>query len=175
VRRALAKVYYRYRLHDDAMGTIAESGADGGPVGRVAVRADLWRTQDALAQVLDKVFCRSFAPLAGAIGHDGTGRGRKSNERISIAAPRLMRLGAPLLAPHVGPQFVKFQAASSDADDAAVVQLGTALPDLERQLADRLAVNADQARGRADAHALTEGGDDVDLFFTRQHVHGANP
>jgi hypothetical protein len=71
VRRTLAKVRYRYRLHDDAMSAVAEGVTDRRLVGMVAVSADLRGTQDTLAKVLHEVVRGLRSALAGAIGDDG--------------------------------------------------------------------------------------------------------
>jgi hypothetical protein len=55
------------------------------------------------------------------------------------------------------------------------VELGTAAADLKGELADRLAVDADQARRGTDADTLSEGGDDIDLLVAGENVRGRNP
>ncbi len=54
VRRVLAQIGYGQRLHNDAMGAVAEGVAHGKLVGMEAVSTDLGRSQDAPAEVLDE-------------------------------------------------------------------------------------------------------------------------
>jgi hypothetical protein len=83
-----------------------------------AIRADLRRAQDALANVLDKVICGGPVALADAIGEDGA---------------------ACVLADEC-PELIMLQPAGANADEAAIVQLGAAPADLKGELADRFAV-----------------------------------
>jgi hypothetical protein len=54
-------------------------------------------------------------------------------------------------------------------------KLGAALSDLEGEPGDRLAMRSRHPRNGTLAHALTKGGDDVDLLVSGEGVHGANP
>jgi hypothetical protein len=55
------------------------------------------------------------------------------------------------------------------------VKFGAAPSDARTKTHDRVAVNAGQAFDATDAHALGEGGDDVNLLFAGKVVHGRNP
>jgi hypothetical protein len=73
------------------------------------------------------------------------------------------------------PQLIELEPAGANADHAAIVQLGAAFADLKGKLADGFTVDAGQARRGADADALSERGDDLDLFVAGEDVHGLDP
>lgn len=78
-----SQVGYAVGLYDDAMvGLPIEGVADGVLVGQEAVRADLGRSDHALAKVLHKIIRRLAVALAGAIGEDGLSGGAERNERV---------------------------------------------------------------------------------------------
>ena len=69
------KVGYAVRLYDHAMGSPAIEGvADGVLVGQEAVRADFWRADHALAQILDEQVRILAVAFAGAVADDRLGR-----------------------------------------------------------------------------------------------------
>ncbi len=69
------------------------------------------------------------------------------------------------------PKFVQLESAGADADHAAIMKLGAAFADLECQARHGFAVHASKPRGGTLAGALTESGDDLDLFVARKNVH----
>jgi hypothetical protein len=76
----------------------------------------------------------------------------------------------------VGPQLVALDPLHVQADHHAVVHLGGATANREREARDRLAVGISQARDGTLADALTERGDDLNLLFAGEVVHGGpNP
>ena len=76
----------------------------------------------------------------------------------------------------IGPQLVAFDPVRANADHHAVVQFGAATTDLKGELADRLAIDAGNAGNGADAEAFGQGGDDFNLLFAGEDIHGGpNP
>jgi hypothetical protein len=67
------------------MGAAVEGVADRYLVGMEAVRADLWRSDHALAKVLHEQVRILAVALAGAIADDGLGGRGYANERILSA------------------------------------------------------------------------------------------
>ena len=62
------------------------------------------------------------------------------------------------------------------ADHHAVVKFGAAATNAERQRANRFPIGAGNARGGANAEAVTQSGDDFDLLVAREDIHGGpNP
>jgi hypothetical protein len=128
-----------------------------------------------LANVLDKVVRGGPVALAGAIGDDGAARGGQRDKGVLVTLLRFVGAGALLLLANECPQLVQPQTAGANANKAAIVQFGAAHADLESEPADCFAVDADQARGRADADALIERGDALDLLVSGENVRGRNP
>ena len=83
---------------------------------------------------------------------------------------------ALLLLADVGPQLVQFDPADADADHHAVVQLGAAAADREREASHGLAVDAGEARDGADGQAFQSAAM-ISICLSRgEVVHGGpNP
>ena len=79
------------------------------------------------------------------------------------------------LALHECPKLIKLKAIGANANHHAVMQFGTTTADAKGEAGDRLAVVIREARNGTLADALTEGGNDFDLFGEGQVVHEAHP
>src|SRR5579863_9450057 len=76
----------------------------------------------------------------------------------------------------IGPQFIALDPVHPDADHHSVMQFGAAATDLISEFADRFAVDASNAGHGTNAQAFGQSGDDGDLLFTRENIHGGpNP
>src|SRR5207244_2276125 len=91
---------------------------------------NLWRTDHALAQILDEQVRILTVALASVIADDRLGGCRHSNERVLIAlVADLVALNALLFFADVAPNFVQFQTAGANANHHPVMQLGATAPD----------------------------------------------
>src|SRR5207244_2638742 len=133
------EVGYAVRLDDLAVvGARTERHADGRGVGGEAVRRNLRPTDDALTEIAHEIVRGEAVALSGHVGDDRARRRCECDERVEVARHCfLRRFHALLLAPHVLPDFVHFDAASADADHHAVVQLGATTAHAKAEAHDR--------------------------------------
>src|SRR5947209_19594457 len=114
-------------------------------------------------------------PLADAPADDrllSTGHG---DENILVA------LGCDLVAKHVllllahkTPCLIQLAPVSANADHDAVMQFHAAHTDAKRQVANGATVHAGKARGGADADAFAKRGNNFNLLFAGEYVHGSS-
>src|SRR5665213_3943441 len=113
--------------------------------------------------------------LAGAIGDDRAGGRGEGNEGILIAGhSQVFATDVFLLAADKCPQLVQLQPANAQAVHGAVMKGSAASADANTKAHDGVAVNARKALNGADAHALGESGDDLDLLVAGKVVHGGS-
>jgi hypothetical protein len=73
----------------------------------------------------------------------------------------------------VAPYLVKLDPIDADIPHKCVVELCAAYADGNTKAHDRVSVNASQPLGGTDRTAFGERGDNGDLFFASEYVHGA--
>ncbi len=164
-------------LDDLTVGNpVSEGIADRVGVGAKAIRADLGQTDHATAQVLHEAVRIVAIAFADVVGNDRLLRSGDADENVLVAFGRdLMGLHVLLLLADEGPHLVQLETVDPDANHDAVVKLEAAATDTQSQGGDGLAVDARDPRGGSDAHALSQGGNDLNLLFASENVHGIEP
>lgn len=175
--RGFRRAVYSVVLFDHAEAGVLSKGQRHCPrIGLEAIGADFRLTHNAGTKIVTEGFCIEPRPLARAIGYDRLRGAGKSDERVLIAH----HVGVAfdnllLLLADVGPNLIQLDAVDLKVAHHATVEFGAAFTDLYGKAANRVAMDAGQALGRADRAALGKGGDNGGLFFDGEIVHGIRP
>src|SRR6185312_2822589 len=99
-----------------------------------------------------------------------------ADERVLVAlVADLMTFNALLLFSDIAPDFIKLQTAAADADHHAVVQFCAPASNALAKAHDRIAMNTGNALSGANALAVGQAGNDLDLLVAGESVHEAHP
>ena len=132
-----------------------------------AVRRDLRRADNTLAQVLNKIVRGLAVALAGAVADDRPRSGCQRNVGVLVPKHRRGLARAFLwiaLVADIGPQLVALDPVDVKADHHAVVQFYAAAADASAKAGNGLAISASEAADGALADALTERADNFNLL-----------
>lgn len=176
---ARARILRGVKLGDGGIrGSIAKVATDGRTIVSPGISTDLCRPFNAVTQILDESVRIDRITLPDVEGGDELGYGVQGN--ICVLVPKF-RVGFPLVGFHHAlffaderPDFITLDGFTANAVHLRLHHLFALGADLDQELHDRFLVHASHADNGADRTALGERGDNSELLFWLQDIHGTS-